>query len=471
MKRGTSLRLLIISLISCIFSLLLLYNNKVEDIVISIIFVINYILSISIVWTINNKKINLFVLFFLTFGLFIGGGFLACLLDHDLDPFQPLNFYSYTVDYKSKIEIVTYVLLFMYMTTCGYFASYQYKREPKFLPFQSASSIAINKFLRILQIPLALIVVVFSVKFVWEGLQSGYLEHFVAGQSDEYSGSTLDNLIKQWISIFLGLAIAFGEKRTKVAYLILFSVLSLANLYVGSRSNFGVLLLILLWLYSEHHKVSLKKLGLGLVLAMFLMIFLFSFSVREANISRAKIPIFDAIAFFIQMQGSSLMVFDASKSIESYPLLPYFQSFIPGSSFFYSLISGESLNPWDVTFSKYMCYNLNPQLYFEGYGLGWSILSDLYLFSGRMLPFFVFLSFIWGYFVGKLEIWSSMARFYRFISVTLSTTLLLLPRGGFNSFFPLLIYSIVTWIFINILFSYLRDTPKSMKAVKNNPFV
>lgn len=444
----------ILPLLAAFVAFFLFYaiNSKISDWDFSLGVVIAYILSVTTVWYSGGKTINLFFLFFLTFGLFIVGAFFASLFSRDLTPFEPTYYFDYYINYERKIDIVTYVMGFMLSSTIGYTYAHNRKTIRKQRPIISdAQKRSIDKALTLISIPFGLLILGFSFKFVIEGLQGGYLTHFLGAQNNEYSGSTLQSLIVQWSAILLGLAIAFGSKRNKRVYITIYAIQAMANLFVGSRSTFGVLLLLFLWLYSESHKVNLKKVFFGLGGALVLLLFLFSLSIRQMD--KEQLPILEAIMAFVYVQGGSVMVFDTSRLITDYPLLPYFQCFIPGSSFIYGHLFTDHLNPWETTFTNFMCYSLNAEMFSNGYGLGWSILADLYIFSQRELIIFILLSICWGAFVGNLEVRSQNSLFFKYVSVALSTSIMLLPRGGFNSFFPLLVYICVFWLILNI-FTY-----------------
>ena len=55
--------------------------------------------------------------------------------------------------------------------------------------------------------------------------------------------------------------------------------------------------------------------------------------------------------------------------LENYPVAQYFQNFIPGSTFIYSLLFGP-VTLENKTFVTYLSYNLNPELFSYGFGLG-----------------------------------------------------------------------------------------------------
>lgn len=421
-----------------------------NDLMFSYIFIATYCISAITIWNVSGKRLNVFFLFYLTFGLFIGGCFWAHLFDRSLALFEPTFFFDYKLSYKWKLELMDYIISFMIFSVIGYYISKKYSLKVVFTPnIDGVTRECIDKKLMII-FPFMLCLILYSsIQFVLEGLSGGYLSHFVENVNNEYAGSGLSKWLSVFSSILLGLAVTFGKRKTKVLYLGLFGVQALANLFVGSRSSFGVFILFLVWLYSQQYKINILKLFFFIVLGMLLLLWLFSFSIRQATTGQIDISLKNTILAFIYSQGGSLMVFDASRIIQDYPLLPYFQTFLPGVSFVYNLLSGTTLHAYDISFSNYMCYNLNPKMFFNGGGLGWSILSDLYLFSFKFFGGYLILTFLFGYFIGILETWSTKNDFYKYLLVSLATSFLLLPRGGFYSIFPMLLYIFVFWIFFS----------------------
>lgn len=419
-----------------------------DDLMFSYIFIVTYCISTIAIWNISKRHLNVFFLFYLTFGLFIGGCFWAYIFDNRLTLFEPTFFFNYTFSYEWKLELMDYIIGFMIFSVIGYYISKKYSLKIVYTPsIDCITRECIDKKLMRL-FPFMLCLILYSsVQFIFEGLSGGYLSHFVENVNNEYSGSGLSKWLSVFSSIFLGLAITFGKKKTKIFYLGLFGVQALSNLYVGSRSSFGVFILFLLWLYSEKYKINILKLFLLVVFGMLLLLWLFSFSIRQTTTGQIDISLKDSILAFIYSQGVSLMVFDASRIIKDYPLLPYFQTFLPGVSFIYNLLPGTILHAYDISFSNYMCYSLNPKLFLNGAGLGWSILSDLRIFSFGIFGGYLFLTFIFGYFTGIIETWSTKNEFYKYLLISLATSFLLLPRGGLYSIFPMLLYIFIFWIF------------------------
>lgn len=441
--------LIYLMLIVYIASFIYIKLSYCSDHLLSLIFVINYIVSVICIWFVSNKKLTLFLLFFFTYGLFIGGRYVSNTFVPRYDPYMMTIFGDYNLTDNRKIELLHFVISFMTFSIIGYNIFKRKEINSKRLNISNEYlKYRVNNFLKSCFPVISILVIYYCLEFVWEGLQGGYLAHFVANVNAEYSGSSLARVAKMLCVISLGLAIAFGDRVQKKKYILLFFLYSLANLFVGSRGSFGALLLILLWFYSFNHKISIKKVFVGLGFGMFALLFLYSFSIRMADIDSKDLSFLETAMFFIYSQGVSLIVFDMSRLITDYPVLPYVQSFIPGASFFYLLLSGETLNVWDVSFADYMCYNLNSRLFLEGAGLGWTLTSDLYLFSGGFVLIFIVLSFVWGGIIGLLENLADKDLVYRYILVALAPSVLVIARGGIHTFFPLMVYLGLAWIIL-----------------------
>lgn len=402
----------IISTFYAIVSMLALLGviqvGQVENSLLSIVYVMIQCLGICVIWQVSGKKLGIFIMFQLTFCLFIGGRFFAYLLNPNLDIeiFEPTFFFDYTVSSERKIEIYSYVLLFVIFSILGY-SSVRKRNGIKPLLNLSVGQTAAKNISKIGNIlfPIFCICTIYSslgmlVKAVSGG---GYLVLY-AGQSNEYAagGSFIPNLIL----FFFSFAFVYGNESLRRNYLILYLFNSIINLMIGTRGGIGALFLFVIWLYSLRHKINLVKLGLVILGALVLLLCLFSFSVRADEEGAGPFSLktlMDAISIFLYTNGISLMVFDASRLIDTYPSVAYLQTFVPGATWLWGLM-GNSLQPQDFSFSYHMCYELNPSLFVSGSGLGWTILSDIYLFSFRCMPIFMLLSFIVGRLLGMLEV-------------------------------------------------------------------
>ena len=89
---------------------------------------------------------------------------------------------------------------------------------------------------------------------------------------------------------------------------------------------------------------------------------------------------------------------------------------------------------------------MNPSLFNEGFGLGWTVLSDLYLLSCQGNPIlFVILSLLVGVMLALLDNLSAKYSFYLFISVFIFMKCMILPRSSLAAVIPLFCYGYVLY--------------------------
>lgn len=414
------------------------------------VFVTFYIGSFLCIWYGNGRRLSPFILFYITIGLFLGGRFFGQLYFNDNELFE-LSWYSHiSLSYTDKIELMYYLCGMLGVLSIGYI--YIYSKHPTpIVTNTKTSKYKIEKVITIGFYILSPIVVYSRIQSYLQVASEGYVSLYLSNQVDEYSsGSSLFNIL---FIILLGLSFGFGNKKLQIKYICVYSFNALISILMGSRGSFGALLLYLIWIYSLYYKVSLKKIACLGCISLCILLLVFNLSIRAQSSSESSFqssPL-DLIATFISGQGISLMVFEASRQIPSYPALGYIQSIIPGSSYIWQMISGDRIQSYDNNLSNYMCYNLNPSLYNDGYGLGWSIMSDFYLFGGRNYIGYLILCLLFGLLIAKLEIRSTVSLWNRSLLFSITPAILTLPRASFNQFFTLIIYCLVFYFLLQIL--------------------
>jgi hypothetical protein len=88
------------------------------------------------------------------------------------------------------------------------------------------------------------------------------------------------------------------------------------------------------------------------------------------------------------------MVFSLGSMRNDYPFLAYLKTIIPGSQIIASFFS--DIYQYEISFSQYLMYKISPNAFYEGYGLGWSLLGDFYAFSFGFIIIFIIYNYIWG---------------------------------------------------------------------------
>lgn len=431
-----------------------------RDSVYSSIFCLYYLLTLYTIWVSGSKQIRPYLLFYLTFGLFIGGRFWANLMGYEGDIWKPTFFYSYSIPQVHKINLLRQVIGFMCCSSIGYVLSKKYTAINKLkidISFSSKTIHQINLILKYFYVFFVIYVLwTYSAKLI-SALEAGYLSLYIGKQTSEHA--TGASLIDALLTVSVGLAMGYGDSKNRRNYLFLLIMISLFMVVIGSRTSLGVTLLLLLWIYAQYHKINLIKLFLSCIGCMCALLLVFSFSIRQSEAGSQFSNLWDLILIFLYDQGISLMVFDVSQLIDSYPTLAYYTRFFPGVGGIVGAFTGEAFYPQDLSFSGYMCYVLNPSLYLAGQGLGWTLLSDIYLFSFRLLPVFFLLSICWGYLIGKLEYWAEYSRFFKsYIYISISG-LLMVPRASIAGIFPYIFYLLV-YLFVVAFFIQLKNLKK-----------
>lgn len=153
----------------------------------------------------------------------------------------------------------------------------------------------------------------------------------------------------------------------------------------------------------------------------------------------------EQLAWFSYLQGSTLVYTGAAMRIDTYPTSAYLQTFIPGYSQIAHILQPEIVSS-DFYFPHYLARSYSEEKYEQGFGMGWSIFSDLAAFSKGNTFLYALFSLALGaalaYFIKGIE---SSAYLYGAL-VCVFMKLMLLPRSGLYSVIPYL--AVYTAIFI-----------------------
>lgn len=432
-----ALYIYVFSLLLFYFLYIVLYQSINDDLSLSIWYVLSSFLSIHIVWNASGKQINLLFMHLLTFQLFIGGRFYVYIFNDSWNIFETTFFYDYIVNRERAKEIVFYPISYQIFITMGYCIAriYPVKCLGE-LTLKDNVRIYFSKLIKIFFPFLCAAVLYLSIMNFMVTAINGYGVSLVDVSEKNISVSFIYKFAPMLLVYLAALSYVYCEKSTFYKYLILYFINGIIIILGGSRGSLGVVIMLALWFYSMNHKVSLTKFFSWTLLSVFFMISLFLLSVRYTGMD--DLSPFDMLNYFVYSNGISLMVFDAARIVDNYPIIPYFQTFITGFSYLLSFFM--DLNPQDVSFEFYMCNTLNPVVYSNGAGLGWTSLGDFYLFSGRTPFFFCVLALMYGHLLSSLERWGDKSLFFKYVCISLAPGLLMSPRGGLYSFFPSFLY-------------------------------
>lgn len=397
----------------------------------------------------KGNIVSLYSLFFLTSLLFIGGRFISVFLGYSEKPLFELDFFVYrNLDVIDKSKLSFLVISGFLALEFGYYVSkilIKDNSEPLInIPFSA------NKYLLfILTLVMFFLLSITSYNNIKLVLDGGYLALF-SGQNQEY-GLNFSGLLKTILLASTGIFLSQKNEKNKTIFLIILGLYYLSDLFTGGRGGFITYLLFLVWYKNDcglKRASVLKFFSMVLILLIFLSTVFGLLSLR--NSESAQSSIYQKVLSLIYDQGVSMMVFNESLNILDYPIVPYFQNFIPGFSFLYSKIVG-SLYPYEYSFSAFISYTLNPYAYSLGYGMGWSFFSDAYLYGLSSPFFFCFWVSIFSIFLNYLQINVTRNIYIKLITTSLVSSILFLPRAGINTVFPLIPYVLVLFFIVKLL--------------------
>ena len=440
------LTLLLITLACYISDSVIFFSNtewsQLFFALITIIYILRYVNKIS--------ATGLYSIFFISFLLFICGRFFSILLDSKLDIFLMDFFVTYRLNSYEITKLILMIFISIISMEIGlYAANIKTLKSKKLLIPKVNSNKSPPKFIIITSI---LIIFSLNTLLLLNNLSTVVKYGYVALYSNQgeaiQAGWT--SLLITFTYVFLGIVLTHSTRKTKALFLILFGISSVIQALIGVRGAIGIFLLFLLWVKYDYGKkkpntLVLYSLFISFILFMTIVIPQYSYRVLENETGPLT-----SVTNFLYSQGFSMLVFHSSMKLEHYSIIPALQSFIPGSSFIISLTSHE-LPSYYTSFSRYLSYHLSPSLYNQGFGLGWSILSDFYIFSGRTIIGFILLSFLWGYGINKAELLAQNNLNFKRILITVAPSIIFIPRSGISTVFPLIIYAIIIFFIINSL--------------------
>ena len=386
--------------ITMFFSLLFLIYDV--DLILSYSVFLNLIISFFICYTFSPEEytVKLSLVYLLGFSLFIGGRFIANIFGVD-ETFCFEFGYAYCLSYTEKFRTVLLVNLSLIFFCFGYLNNAVVKKI-KFINDLKGdyknNNLIKPKFFLILILALFSGGYVFfnTILSVQKSISGGYLSLY-QGQIEAYTSPIL-LMITLFFNALVALFFAYKDSINKKTYYLIL-ILFFSNLFLsvlaGGRAGFFTALLMLLWLYLGKNKISLIKI-LFLPFILFIMMSVNKIaSLSGARLAETTNTLYEKIIIDIFYgQGITMMVFSLGSMRNDYPFLAYLKTIIPGSQIIASLFS--DIYQYEISFSQYLMYKISPNAFYEGYGLGWSLLGDFYAFSFGFIIIFIIYNYIWG---------------------------------------------------------------------------
>lgn len=421
-----------------------------KDIILSIFTLINLLLAFYLVYRYSPDiyRIKLSIVYLLGFSLFICGRFFSNIFGVD-ETFCFEFGYSYCLNSEEKIRTVFLINFSLIFFCLGFF--YNNTKVKKIdCNVDTYYNKKILNFFVILGFILGLYVLYSTYNSVQKAISGGYMSLYQS-QSDVY----VSPILLMVTLLFSALVALLYSYRDKVGNFKLYGILSifLINSFLsvlsGGRANFLAGLILLAWLYLGKRKITLVN---SLALPFFIFIL---FSVNKlAALSGARATSTGGdlykkvIEDIFYNQGTTMMVFSLGTLHKDYPLLAYIKTILPGSQIILSFF--REVYQYELSFSQYLLHKLSPVSFYEGYGIGWSLLGDFYAFSFGFFLFFLFLNFYWGKVIFVISNNVDTSRFYMGIYFCFLISIFILSRNSISPLFVLIVFYTVLINFLKI---------------------
>ncbi|MEZ2902689.1 O-antigen polysaccharide polymerase Wzy [Acinetobacter terrestris] len=388
----------ILSFLICALSFLLYYLFDSFDYFVFgqiSVWVITYIIT-----TEGLKKIfSLQSFFLLGYGLFILGRFVTQIFSNIPD----IYCMDFIFDYCLSSDQILNLNLVLYLTLLSFSIPFLFNSEKKSkLNLEIFYSINKIKMLIALQFFLLVYYSYYSYKIIELASSSGYMALFY-GQAEAYE-TPVAMLAFSMIVVIFSILLNNNSNVNKSFIRIMFYyflMLMLLGILSGSRTSFLTAFFMLGYYFYKDVKLSFLKNVLLFGLCVLIIYFINILAAFSGARPYDNNEIFVQISDTLFGQGITLMVFDASMQVDNYPFLAYLKTIFPGIQIIYGLFDINHRYLFD--FSSYLVYVNNKSMYFDGYGLGWSLLSDFYIFSFGFIPLYLLFIYFFSYFLKNIQ--------------------------------------------------------------------
>lgn len=292
----------------------------------------------------------------------------------------------------------------------------------------------------------------------WFPISYGLISTFMmSGYEGLYEGQTEYNFGYQRLaSLLLPIMAASGilsnNKKVLSMSLFVLALYVIVNLLVGQRALLFVWVLIGLWLYNLITKKELPHVRM-IVIGIALMVFAqFLESFRGG---RSDFGVENPIAKFIYVQSLTYILPSIVENLDNtWPILTYVTMFFPvaGISSLLGFVSGTH----NFSSGAYFAYSLNPYLFENGFGLGWSVFLDLYILGGRNYFSLAILAFVLGVCFCLLIEKAKNNIVYLYLLMATIPAFMFAPRSLMYSITSSFIYALILYFIIYFIIIFGR---------------
>lgn len=408
----------------------------------------HFMCVLGLVW--KNSNLTPFFLFMATFVfLFIGGRFWVTLVDPNFDVLTRGNFFDWRPftpkEWKYTLKCI---LLFIYLAGIGYMLIHSKQKDVKVerptLPDRTSFPNFLSAVLIVLGISIAITTLPRLVTAIHGG---GYLSLYLGSQnSAAEAGSGIWNAL---LWVFFGIVMVYGNKNQRLVAIALISFKLLIFAFIGQRGALGCLFLFYIWYILKERQVKITSLIFVGIVGLIVIGISSALSIRgEGNTGELGV----VLKRFLFAQGVSLSTFVDSTRVDAYPTLAYWSSIFPGVGSLASIFSETPIFASDYNFSHYLAYSLNREQYISGHGLGWTLMSDFYVFSHGKLFFYSLFSLIFGLVCGAVERGCYSSTICQIIVYTSFVNFVFLPRAGLDSILPMIVWIMIIFGVVQLYF-------------------
>ncbi|KFL28182.1 hypothetical protein JP74_02945 [Devosia sp. 17-2-E-8] len=418
----------------------------------------------------HRTAIHPYVLMSLTACLFLGGRFLTWAVGFGQPVFFDNSFRTIDLSGHEAMELMSFVTPAFLALHAGYMAFWA--TRPRQAAVDGAAPLP-TPFEKTLAYP-AILLLLIAIPLAIQGVGSQFAACFagdylsVYAQSGEFATRSVS--ISQYaLLLSIGLAFASRNKWVEIATVLALGIFSLASFGLGIRSGFLAFILLATWLVHKRiRRLNVVTVLIVPAIAVVLAQGAGAFSCRTSMIASEEIAsnlgsraqhfsqslVPEKLLAFTYSQGTSLLSVQVASTVPDYPWQAYVQTVLPGFGAAASLI-GSPIALSDLYFGQYMAKQWMPDRYERGEGFGWSLVSDLIVFSGHNHALIIAFAMVLGAAFALLISAASSSALWFGALVLLVPKFMLLPRAGLYSIFPYLTTFLLGvagwWLLIQIL--------------------
>lgn len=405
-------------------------------------FILLYFIIGVLLISFRVNPVSLYFLFYITFGLFIGGRFFYSFIQYyilfndSLSANQLFDQYRMVVtDFSNEQISYTFSLVINWLSfSCvGFLITYQRNFNDGFYIFVPQK---ISKYSFYLFSLISIYLFIDKLLILKDVYSHGYLSLYKRG--DEY---TTDNIITVILNILLmfsfSLSVLSQKYRRKAILILLF--VGIVDGLTGRRSAFVTKLFAIIITIGVFRKIDFKKLLEYVFLIYIAMTAIFLFSARNIAPENKNSNFIENSIGFLESQGTTLGVIGFSiHEVKDISLRLKIKTFMPLTNAIYTTFFSK-IEFYERSIGQYISYEANTAAYLNGGGLGSSIVSESYLVFPSITLCMIF-AFLFGFFLNQIESKKNKSLLFFIINISICFEVVMLPRTGLTVFFTNLFF-------------------------------